>query len=222
MITIDPPSSFATTLSTPTLTRFLNRARAAVGVKGAVDVLLANDPTLRHLNKTFRNKNKPTDVLSFPAPSAFAAKHAGDLAISLETAARQAATHGHSLPDEIKILILHGLLHLSGEDHETDNGEMAVREATLRRELRLPTTLIERATQTTTKKHLTTTERPSKATPKTSSRSTPKAPSKKSSSRKTKNASPRPKATHLAAAAERAAHLARTTRSTHSKKRGSR
>jgi probable rRNA maturation factor len=160
MITIDPPSSFGTSLSTPTLTRFLNRARAAVGVRGAVDVLLADDQTLRHLNKTFRNKNKPTDVLSFPAPSAFATKHAGDLAISLETAARQAATHGHPLPDEIKILILHGLLHLSGEDHETDNGEMAAREATLRRELRLPTTLIERTTSPS-KKPPGTTKKPS-------------------------------------------------------------
>jgi probable rRNA maturation factor len=222
MITIDPPSSFATALSTPTLTRFLTRARAAVGVKGAVDVLLSGDPTLRHLNKTFRKKNKPTDVLSFPAPSAFAAKHAGDLAISLETAARQAATHGHPLPDEIKILILHGLLHLSGEDHETDNGEMAAREASLRRELRLPATLIERTTRTTTKKHLATIEQPSKTTPKTPLQSTQIAPSKKSPPRTTKSASSRPKAAHLAAAAERPPHLARTTPSTHIKKRGSR
>jgi probable rRNA maturation factor len=222
MITIEPSSSFEATLSTPALTRFVNRVRAIIGLRGQVDVLLANDPALRHLNKTFRNKNKPTDVLSFPAPSAFAAKHAGDLAISLETAARQATAHGHPLPDEIKILILHGLLHLSGEDHETDNGEMAAREATLRRELRLPTTLIERTTQTTTKKHLTTTERPSKATPKTPSRSTQKVPSKKSSSRTTKNAPFRPKAAHLAAAAERPPHLARTTPSTYSKERGRR
>ena len=222
MITIEPSSSFEATLSTPALTRFVNRVRSILGLHGQVDVLLANDPALRHLNKTFRNKNKPTDVLSFPAPSAFAAKHAGDLAISLETAARQAATHGHPLPDEIKILILHGLLHLSGEDHETDNGEMAAREATLRRELRLPATLIERTKHTTNKKHLTTTERPSKATPKTPSRSTQKALSKKSSSRTTKNASSRPKAAHLAAAAERTPHLAGTTPSTHSKKRGSR
>jgi probable rRNA maturation factor len=158
MITIEPPSSFEATLSTSTLTRFLNRARAAVGVKGAVDVLLANDPTLRHLNKTFRGKNKSTDVLRFPAPSAFAAKHAGDLAISLETAARQAKTYGHTLAEETKILLLHGLLHLSGEDHESDNGEMAAREATLRRDLRLASTLIERTTQATTKKHATTIE----------------------------------------------------------------
>ena len=160
MITIEPPSSFETSLSTSTLTRFLNRARTAVKIKGAVDVLLADDPTLRHLNKTFRGKNKPTDVLSFPAPSAFAARHAGDLAISLETAARQAKTYGHTLAEETKILLLHGLLHLSGEDHETDDGEMAARETTLRRELRLSSTLIERTTQATTKKHATTTEQP--------------------------------------------------------------
>jgi len=167
MITIDPPSSFGNSLSTPTLTRFLNRARAAVGVRGAVDILLANDPTLRHLNKTFRGKNKPTDVLSFPAPSAFAAKHAGDLAISLETAARQAAAHGHALADEIRILILHGLLHLSGEDHETDNGEMAAREEILRRELRLPVALIERSTVSPAKKAAGATKKKSGASKET-------------------------------------------------------
>lgn len=167
MITIDPPSSFGNSLSTPTLTRFLNRARAAVGVRGAVDILLANDPTLRHLNKTFRGKNKPTDVLSFPAPSGFAAKHAGDLAISLDTAARQAATHGHALADEIRILILHGLLHLSGEDHETDNGEMAAREEILRRELRLPVALIERSTVSPAKKAAGATKKKSGASKET-------------------------------------------------------
>jgi probable rRNA maturation factor len=184
MITIDPPSSFATPLSTPTLTRFLNRARTAIGLAGQVDVLLANDQTLRHLNKTFRNKNKPTDVLSFPAPSAFAAKHAGDLAISLETAARQAATHGHPLPDEIKILILHGLLHLSGEDHETDNGEMAAREAALRRELRLPATLIERTTTPPSKKPSSTTKKAASTTKKPSPRRIPSTTHSKKRGRK--------------------------------------
>jgi probable rRNA maturation factor len=149
MITIDPaPSSTNHGLSTSGLSRFLNRARKIVGLKGEVDVLLADDSTLRQLNKSFRGKNKPTDVLSFPAPTEIAKRHAGDLAISLETAARQATTYGHTLRDEVCILLLHGLLHLSGEDHETDNGEMAAREATLRRELKLPTTLIERATTT--------------------------------------------------------------------------
>ncbi len=148
MITIEPPSSpTAPALSKSSLTRFLNRARTAVGLEGEVDVLLADDPTLRRLNKTFRGKNKATDVLSFPAPDEIAQDHAGDLAISLETAARQAATYGHSLRDEVRILLLHGLLHLSGLDHETDNGEMAMREAKLRRELGLATTLIDRVTK---------------------------------------------------------------------------
>jgi probable rRNA maturation factor len=145
MITIEPPSrSIAPALSKSGLTRFLNRARTAVGLEGDVDVLLADDPTLRRLNKTFRGKNKATDVLSFPAPDEIAHDHAGDLAISLETAARQAATYGHSLRDEVRILLLHGLLHLSGLDHETDDGEMAAREAELRIELGLSNSLIER------------------------------------------------------------------------------
>ena len=145
MITIDlAPRSTSHGLSASGLTRFLNRARLSIGLQGAVDVLLTSDSTLRQLNKTFRGKDKATDVLSFPAPTAFAKKHAGDLAISLETASRQAKIHGHTLRDEVRILLLHGLLHLSGEDHETDNGQMAAREATLRRELRLPATLIER------------------------------------------------------------------------------
>jgi probable rRNA maturation factor len=154
MITIEP-TSFEAELSAPTLTRFLNRARAAIGLRGAVDVLLTTDRTLRELNRSFRGKDKPTDVLSFPAPPAFAKKHAGDLAISIETAARQAKAFAHPTQDEVKILILHGLLHLAGEDHEADSGEMATREAALRRELHLPATLIERTMLTTTKKRPT-------------------------------------------------------------------
>jgi probable rRNA maturation factor len=146
MITIEPPPSLKENLSRPGLTSFLNRARLAVGLTGQVEVLLADDPTLRRLNKSFRGKNKSTDVLSFPTPDEIADTHAGDLAISLETAARQAVTYGHSLRDEVRILLLHGLLHLSGLDHETDNGEMAAREAALRTKLKLSNTLIERTT----------------------------------------------------------------------------
>ena len=148
MITIEPPSSLSiSALSKSGLTRFLNRARVAVGLQGNVDVLLADDPTLRRLNKTFRRKNKATDVLSFPAPDEISNDHAGDLAISLETANRQATTYGHSLRDEVRILLLHGLLHLSGLDHEIDNGEMAAREAELRLELGLSNSLIERVSK---------------------------------------------------------------------------
>jgi probable rRNA maturation factor len=149
MINIDPPSSpiardAAVTLSKSGLARFLNRARIAVALEGEVDVLLTSDAEIKRLNKAFRGKNKATDVLSFPAPEE-AQGVAGDLAVSLDTAARQAEEHGHSLRDELRILLLHGLLHLAGEDHESDTGEMAAREATLRRELKLPLTLIERS-----------------------------------------------------------------------------
>jgi probable rRNA maturation factor len=182
MITIELPSSCEATLSAPTLTRFLNRARLAVGLRGAVEVLLTGDSALRQLNRSFRGKNKATDVLSFPTPPEIAQQHAGDLAISLETAARQAATYGHTLHDEVKILLLHGLLHLSGEDHETDSGEMASREATLRNKLRLPVSLIERTTRTTTKKHLSTSERPSITKQKSPSKPTVSRPAAKKSS----------------------------------------
>jgi probable rRNA maturation factor len=147
MINIDPPSNPLAelpTISRSGLTRFLNRARVAVGLSGEVDVLLTSDAAMKRLNKSFRGKNKATDVLSFPAPDEVEGV-AGDLAISLETAARQAAEHGHSLRDEVRILLLHGLLHLDGEDHETDKGEMAAREMALRKTLRLRDGLIERA-----------------------------------------------------------------------------
>jgi len=148
MITIDPPSTLSIPIEPPlsksALTRFLNRARRLVEVPGEVEVLLTSDAELKRLNRAFRGKNKATDILSFPTPPEVSAHHAGDLAISLETAARQAAEYGHSLPEELRILILHGLLHLAGLDHETDSGEMAAREAQLRETLKLPATLIAR------------------------------------------------------------------------------
>jgi probable rRNA maturation factor len=150
------------------LARFLHQAQAAVKLRGEVSVLLTTDGAMRKMNRQFRGKNKTTDVLSFPAlepsqvskskagPSAGIQlryrekdsgeeKLAGDLAISVERAQRQAADHGHALAMEIKILILHGLLHLSGYDHERDAGEMARRERLLRGRLRLKQGLIERA-----------------------------------------------------------------------------
>jgi probable rRNA maturation factor len=132
-------------LSRAGLSRFLRTAQAVVGLVGEVDVLLAGDRTLRRLNREFRGKDKATDVLSFPAPEEFAGEHAGDLAISLDTARKQAVEHGHALRDEVRVLLLHGLLHLSGMDHEIDDGEMAEREGVLRARLRLPDGLIARA-----------------------------------------------------------------------------
>ncbi len=133
-------------LSRVGLARFSKRAQAAVGLTGDVDILLAGDRVLRRLNREFRGKDKATDVLSFPAPPEFGGQgHSGDLAVSLETAARQAREHGHSVQDEVKVLLLHGLLHLAGFDHEADAGEMAAREAELRSALRLNIGLIGRS-----------------------------------------------------------------------------
>ena len=131
-------------LSQRGLSDFLRKARRRVGLEGDVDVLIASDKTLRKLNRDFRGKDKATDVLSFPAPPDFPGNRAGDLAISLETAARQADQFQHEVGDEIRILIVHGLLHLAGMDHETDEGEMAAREAAIRAAMRLPSGLIER------------------------------------------------------------------------------
>ncbi len=130
-----------------TLTRFLAEAQSAVRLKGEVTVLLTTDAAIRKLNRQFRHKDKPTDVLSFPAEGIGAEKIAGDLAISVPTARKQSVEQGHSLSTEIKILILHGLLHLAGHDHEYDNGQMARRERLLRARLGLPQGLIERTTK---------------------------------------------------------------------------
>lgn len=133
--------------SARTLARFLASAQAAARLRGQVSVLLTTDAEVRRLNRRFRGIDRSTDVLSFPAPASSAAPEriAGDLAISVPTARRQAAERGHSLPAEIKILMLHGLLHLAGYDHHADNGQMARRERLLRVRLKLPHGLIERA-----------------------------------------------------------------------------
>ncbi len=118
-------------------------------------VLLASDATIRDLNRRFRGKDEATDVLSFPAEpfknTNAAERAAGDVAIGVETARRQAAEQGHALNTEIKVLILHGLLHLAGYDHETDAGKMQRRERQLRARLGLPPGLIERAAPKSTK-----------------------------------------------------------------------
>ncbi|HEX7728679.1 MAG TPA: rRNA maturation RNase YbeY [Terracidiphilus sp.] len=127
-----------------TLAKFLASAQAAVRLRGQVAVLLTSDAAIRGLNRDFRGKNKATDVLSFPAEGPAASGLAGDLAISIPTARRQAAAQGHALLVELKVLMLHGLLHLAGYDHETDEGQMARKERQLRAKLGLPLGLIER------------------------------------------------------------------------------
>jgi probable rRNA maturation factor len=129
-------------ISIAALERFMARARRSVGLGGKVTVLLSADSEIRELNRSFRGKNKTTDVLSFP--SANGNGYAGDIAISIEAAQRQAREHGHSTAEEIRILMLHGMLHLAGMDHERDNGAMLRKESRLRRELGLKEGLIAR------------------------------------------------------------------------------
>jgi probable rRNA maturation factor len=105
------------------------------------DILITGDAEMQRLNREFRGKDYPTDVLSFPA----ALPHTlGDIAISAARARAQARGFGHSTEDEMRILMLHGLLHLLGLDHENDNGAMARAEKRWRARLNLGATLIER------------------------------------------------------------------------------
>ena len=129
-------------LSAKSLEIFVQRARQATGLRGAVNVLVTTSVAVRSLNRRFRGKDKATDVLSFPAPASRSASGsgpvlAGDIVICAEIAKKSAAGLGHSASEEVKVLALHGVLHLAGFDHERDNGEMARREAKLRRTLGL-------------------------------------------------------------------------------------
>jgi probable rRNA maturation factor len=124
------------------LDRFAAKATRAAGVRGEVNVLVTSSEEVRELNRRFRNKNKPTDVLSFPSTTK---GFGGDIAISSDIARQNGESLGHGLAMELKILILHGVLHLAGFDHETDDGEMALKEMRLREHLGLKESLIERS-----------------------------------------------------------------------------
>jgi probable rRNA maturation factor len=120
------------------LQRFARRAQELAGVKGEVAILITSRRKMQALNRSFRKKDKPTDVLSFPRPQG------GDIALCAEIARQNAGRLGHSFTEEIKVLVLHGMLHLAGYDHESDRGEMAAKEARLRARLKLPVALIQR------------------------------------------------------------------------------
>jgi probable rRNA maturation factor len=139
--------------------RFARRLQSEVAKGRAFDCLIAGDAELRRLNREFRSRDYTTDVLSFPVALAIllpapARKNAGnkiagatrlgDVAISLPRARAQAREYGHSVEDEVRILMLHGVLHLLGMDHETDGGRMARAEQRWRARLGLPNGLIER------------------------------------------------------------------------------
>jgi probable rRNA maturation factor len=122
---------------------FLSELTRRIARGRTITCLIANDAEVRRLNQQFRGKNQATDVLSFPP--AIPDGVAGDIAISIDRARTQAAERGHSLAEELRILMLHGALHLSGLDHESDSGEMARAESRWRKKLGLPDGLIERS-----------------------------------------------------------------------------
>lgn len=139
------------------LSDFLERAERELGFpESGVTVRLISDSAIAQLNRKFRGKPGPTDVLSFPANAIRprrslprplkrsngtgpAQEYVGDIALSPETARRNARRFSRSLPEELRILVLHGLIHLAGFDHETDEGQMEKLERRLRRRLGLET-----------------------------------------------------------------------------------
>ncbi|HKR15615.1 MAG TPA: rRNA maturation RNase YbeY [Pyrinomonadaceae bacterium] len=122
-------------IDTQTWSAFAEKAVAAIGNRGSsATIAFVSDKNIRKLNRQFRNIDKATDVLSFPAGNEDET-NLGDIAISVETAAAQAKENSLTFENEIAQLILHGLLHLHGYDHETDNGEMNRLELRLRKKL---------------------------------------------------------------------------------------
>ncbi len=110
----------------------LRRVAKELGLRGGITIRLAGAEESRRLNRQFRHKDTATDVLSFPMNDQTpAGRYVGDILICVEVARRQALERNHSLTKELWALMVHGLLHLGGYDHETDQGEMALREQEL-------------------------------------------------------------------------------------------
>lgn len=125
------------------LASWLSRV-APKSARGTVSVAIVSDARVRALNRQYRRIDRPTDVLSFPGSSPAVESFLGDIVIARGVARRQARAAGHSEATEMKVLALHGLLHLLGYDHERDNGAMARLERKLRRRGGLREGLIER------------------------------------------------------------------------------
>jgi probable rRNA maturation factor len=128
------------TLDRSVLEAFADILRTRVARGREFHCRITNDAELQSLNRAFRKKNYATDVLSFPNGD----RYLGDIAISVQRARAQAREQRHPVEDEIRILMLHGVLHLKGMDHDGDSGEMARTELRWRRKLGLPAGLIER------------------------------------------------------------------------------
>lgn len=129
-------------LGRPQLRAFYKRLVHEVTGDVPFNCLITGDRRLQQLNRDFLGHDYPTDVLSFPSGDSLGAL--GDLAVSVDRAAAQAAEFGHTVEQEVQILMLHGALHLLGMDHEADGGGMARAEAEWRVRLELPDSLIGR------------------------------------------------------------------------------
>ena len=133
------------TPSTRGLGAWLQRA-APAAARGEVSIAVVSDRRMRALNRQFRGKDVATDVLSFPATQMpGVSSFLGDIVIAAGVATRQAREAGHPVGTELKVLALHGLLHLMGYDHDTDEGKMGRTEARLRKQAGLREGLIERS-----------------------------------------------------------------------------
>ena len=144
-ILFDPASrgALGRRVTQKSLREFAAELETRLARKRPFTILIAGDAELARLNKQFRGKRQATDVLSFPSGNAKG--FLGEIAISADRAAKQAAEFGHGLDGELRILMLHGVLHLLGHDHESDHGEMARVEARWRKAFGLPLSLTERA-----------------------------------------------------------------------------
>ncbi len=140
----------AVRLARPPLESFLRRVKNELGLDEAdLTVCLVSDAEIARMNQKFRKKKGPTDVLSFPMVTPRrpprlrrsrmikSGEYLGDIAISPSTARRYAKKYGRKLSNELQVLILHGVLHLLGYDHESDRGEMDRIERKLRKRLGL-------------------------------------------------------------------------------------
>ena len=112
-----------------------------------IELLITNNDTIQELNATYRDKDKPTDVLSFPMEQEIAGMPLGSIVISEAFVKEKSAEFGHTLQDELCLLFIHGLLHLLGYDHEVDNGQMRSKEKELIEKFDLPKSLIVRTTE---------------------------------------------------------------------------
>ena len=125
----------------PVKIEFLEKIATSLTEK-EIELMVTDNETITALNETHRNKAKPTDVLSFPMENTFPGIPLGSIVISAEFVREKSREHNHTENDELSLLFIHGLLHLLGFDHETDNGEMRAKEKEIIETFDLPSSLI--------------------------------------------------------------------------------